>query len=603
MQRFLTKLTPDQATEQQQRIAAEIDARVQEERAAAALRPPPRGPGRPPAARFSAAASTADFSTADDEEEDCSAAPADASRAYTSWLTSEWFPIIHHTVQREKSLRGAVRRLQHRFPRLEGQQQGVFDHLAHGTLQRWYEIDSDGVPMLRDEFRRFLADTRSMQPVRGGNGFHSFWDRHPAVTTEIRATLSRMRDAGVSTGVHLVRWVIQGVIAKHGIEHAPLSHGSVSEFARNIMFWSWRRRNTAAEKLPDDWREQGRLMARRIAALMQLSNIPAANVVNIDQTGLILVPSSTNTYEQRGGIHVAIAGSEEKRQITAVIGSSLAGDMLPLQLIFEGKTERSRPPHTPETLAAGFHITNSENHWSTLETMKEYVNFVLDPWRRRHSSDSEMVLLLDAWSVHRSKEFRDWMDAQHKRIHLVFVPANCTSMLQVADVALNGPFKASIRNSFNEWAASIVAARIAAGELPSLKSHFGIKELRPLMLQWSSAAWLHLSSAKGKLITLNGWQRCVKNYCDVDSEEERKAALTASTKGEFKVFDVPEKEESAPQATDVWEGGADNSDDALDISKPRAFGERRSKRKRSGGQRQIGSYMLDSSQIELSEDD
>lgn len=121
--------------------------------------------------------------------------------------------------------------------------------------------------------------------------------------------------------------------------------------------------------------------------------------------------------------------------------------------------------------------------------------------------------------------------------------------------------------------------------------------------QWSLAAWQHLSSTKGKLATLNGWHRCVKNYCDVDSEEDRKAALTASTKGEFKVFEVPEKEESAPQATDVWEGAPDDSDDELDVSKPRSFGERRSKRKRSEGQRQIGSYMIDSSQIELSDDD
>ena len=43
MQRFLTKLTPDEAAAQQQRLAAEVDARVEEERAAVALRPPPRG--------------------------------------------------------------------------------------------------------------------------------------------------------------------------------------------------------------------------------------------------------------------------------------------------------------------------------------------------------------------------------------------------------------------------------------------------------------------------------------------------------------------------------------------------------------------------------
>lgn len=602
MQRFLTKLTPDEAAAQHQRIAAEVDARVQEERAAAALRPPPRGPGRPPSARCSAAASTADFSTADEEDE-CIAAPTDAPRVYTSWLTSEWFPFIHDAVQRVRSLRGAVRSLQQRFPRVEGQQQGVFDSLGHGTLQRWYEIDSNGIPSLRDEFQRFLPCDRAAQPVRGGYGPLSFWDRNPDVTTEVRATLSRMRDAGVALGIPLVKWVIAGVSAKHSVGRPPLSTFSVSEFARNIMFWSWRTRNTSAQKLPDDWREQGRLMARRIAALMQLSSVPSTNVVNIDQTGLVLIPVNTHTYEQRGGVRVAIAGAEKKRQITAVLGSSLAGAMLPLQLIFEGKTERSRPPHTPGTLTAGFHLTNSDNHWSTLETMKEYVNFVLDPWRRKAGNDAEMVLLLDAWSVHRSKEFRDWMDAQHKRIHLVFVPANCTGMLQIADVALNRPFKASIRNSFNDWAAAIVAARIAAGEMPSLKSHFGIKELRPLMLQWSLTAWQHLSSAK--LITLNGWQRCVKQYCDVDSEEDRKNALTASIRGDFKVFEVPDNDEAAPQAADVWEGEDDHErdDSELDLAKPRVFGQRRSKRKRSQGQRQIGAYMLDSSQIELSDDD
>jgi hypothetical protein len=69
------------------------------------------------------------------------------------------------------------------------------------------------------------------------------------------------------------------------------------------------------------------------------------------------------------------------------------------------------------------------------------------------------------------------------------------------------------------------------------------------------------------------------------------------------VFDVPEKEESAPLATDVWEGAEGDSNDELDVSKPRVFGQRRSKRKRSEGQRQIASYMLDSSQIELSDDD
>jgi len=62
--------------------------------------------------------------------------------------------------------------------------------------------------------------------------------------------------------------------------------------------------------------------------------------VNVDQTGLNLVPAASWTYEQRGATVVAVIGAEDKRQITACLASSLYGDLLPLQLIFTGTTTR-----------------------------------------------------------------------------------------------------------------------------------------------------------------------------------------------------------------------------------------------------------------------
>ena len=46
--RFFVKLTAEQHAAQLEKAKAEIDTRVKEEQAAAAARPPPRGPGRPP---------------------------------------------------------------------------------------------------------------------------------------------------------------------------------------------------------------------------------------------------------------------------------------------------------------------------------------------------------------------------------------------------------------------------------------------------------------------------------------------------------------------------------------------------------------------------
>jgi hypothetical protein len=64
---------------------------------------------------------------------------------------------------------------------------------------------------------------------------------------------------------------------------------------------------------------------------------------------------------------------------------------------------------------------------------------------------------------------------------------------------------------------------------------------------------------------------------------------------------VPSGEEPDPVTADVWQSDSDHSDDELDVSRPVRIGARRSKRPRSDRQRAIGSYMLDSSQIELSE--
>jgi hypothetical protein len=179
-------------------------------------------------------------------------------------------------------------------------------------------------------------------------------------------------------------------------------------------------------------------------------------VVGMDQTGLNLVPASDWTYDEKGTTSVSSIGAEDKRQITACMASSLSGELLPLQLIFTGLTARCHPAATPSSVAAGVHITHSPNHWSSLETMQQWVTDVLLPYAERQivahklRSDANIVLLLDVWSVHKGEPFRFFLRTHHPRIHLIFVPANCTSKLQVADVALQRPFKSSISRNFDD---------------------------------------------------------------------------------------------------------------------------------------------------------
>jgi hypothetical protein len=217
-----------------------------------------------------------------------------------------------------------------------------------------------------------------------------------------------------------------------------------------------------------------------------------------------------------------------------------------------------------------------------------------------------MILVIDAWSVHRSAEFRSWMEKNHPLMHLVYVPANCTSHLQVADVALQKPFKSKIRNQFSDWAAEIIMKQALSGEITGLRAHLGIKELRPLALEWALAAWNYLAGPAGKELILTGWFQCVRAHCNVMDAEQRKRAVECAAKGELKAYNfVPGDNEPEQHGEDIWNDGDSDSDvdDELDLTKPKAEGERKSKRQKLDRQPLIGSYMLDSSQIELSDDE
>ena len=135
MQRFLTKLTAEQAEQQHQRLASEAAA------AAASFTPAPpvRRPGRPrksaPASLLTPASAPAAATSSDDENPEPLPTICKRKRGYTSWLTSDDFHLIHEAVMRRQSFRKAATELKERFPRLSTQDVGKFALLHAGTLR------------------------------------------------------------------------------------------------------------------------------------------------------------------------------------------------------------------------------------------------------------------------------------------------------------------------------------------------------------------------------------------------------------------------------------------------------------------------------------
>ena len=314
-----------------------------------------------------------------------------------------------------------------------------------------------------------------------------------------------------------------------------------------------------------------------------------------------LVPTSNWTYEAIGSASVAVIGAEDKRQITTCIASSLAGDLLPLQLIFQGKTARSLPPVTVEAKASQVHLTFSDNHWSNQETMQQYIEEIILPYvdrcihRHRLSSNANILLVLDVWAVHKSEEFRRFLRTKHPRIHLVFVPPNCTSKLQVADVALQRPFKHGITKRFNEWACAQVVEQIADNKVVGLAELLKMATLKPLVLQWCIDSWKDLKDQPALIVA--GWHQCCLSLFDVTDPQKRAKALVEVLDKKLEMTYLPDANEQDADGENDHE--EDSEDDELDLSNPRTFGKQSARIRTPSSQ--FG-YQLATSQIAMTED-
>jgi DDE superfamily endonuclease len=326
-------------------------------------------------------------------------------------------------------------------------------------------------------------------------------------------------------------------------------------------------------------------------------------IINMDQTGVRLVPSSRWTYEEKGSKSVAVTGAEDKRQITVCIASALDGSMPPLQLIFQGKTDRCLSPATPLSVSSLAHLTYTENHWSNQVTMQQYITEIIMPYanrcvkEHRLPADARIILLLDVWSVHRSEAFRKYIRTKHPRIHLVFVPANCTSKLQVADVALQRPFKHGVSSRFNQWAAEQVREQITSGKPIGLADSLKMSTIKPLALDWCVHSWADLKERKH--LILEGWRRCCTDLFDTNDPIKRTEALAAVARHELDAAFVPNEDEQDAES-DYQSESSDEEKDELDLKTQIVQGQRRSERIRAPVGRL--SYSLDSSALMFSED-
>ena len=85
-----------------------------------------------------------------------------------------------------------------------------------------------------------------------------------------------------------------------------------------------------------NFRELKEAFLAHVTTAVTMEEIPPELILNWDQTGIKPVPCSSWTMEKCREKRVETAGTNDKRQITAVFCGTALGDFLPIQLIYKG---------------------------------------------------------------------------------------------------------------------------------------------------------------------------------------------------------------------------------------------------------------------------
>ena len=198
----------------------------------------------------------------------------------------------------------------------------------------------------------------------------------------------RLRGAPVSTSV--INAVAKGIVLANDRSLLCENGGYISlnaDWARQILYrmdasgrkMSRRMATTARIPVaPGILKETNLDFQRRKKILQERYQVPDDLILNFDQTPLPYVCVSNHTLHEKGASSVPLVGKGKKKQITGTFTVTKSGIFLPMQLIYEGKTDRCLPKDV--TFPDGFDLTYTQNHWSNEEKALQHLTKVVFPY-------------------------------------------------------------------------------------------------------------------------------------------------------------------------------------------------------------------------------
>ena len=207
------------------------------------------------------------------------------------------------------------------------------------------------------------------------------------------STIKSLRLKGAPVTCSVINAVAKGIVISNDQTMLVENGGYLcltNDWARNILYKMERdgekmvRRmgNTAKVPVAPGLLDEVKLdFQRKIKLLQSWHNIPDELIINFDQTPLAFVCSPNHTLEVQGTKSIPLIAKGKKKQITGTFSISKAGHFLPLQLIYEGKTDQCLPRGIK--FPDGFNVTYTPNHWSNEEKAIELLDVIIFPFLKK----------------------------------------------------------------------------------------------------------------------------------------------------------------------------------------------------------------------------
>ena len=239
-------------------------------------------------------------------------------------------------------------------------------------------------------------------------------------------------------------------------------------------------------------------------------NIPDVLAINVDQAASKFVATDNITMAAKGEQHISRAGATDKRAITVTLGESLDGCMLPFQLIYTGKTERSLPNFT---FSDGFCLAFNEKHRSNETDTIHLIEELLVPYIEKVKEEKALpqsqkrFLVWDAFKAQSTPKVMDTLSSYGREA--VMVPKNMTHLLQQLDLTTNASFKKYEKRAVSEYFTSCIMPALTNypdRDVTIIQVDLRLSTLKPRHAKVMTDMYQHLKSKKGKEIIKAGWK-------------------------------------------------------------------------------------------------